>query len=107
MLNEILSALPRPFSIPILLVQHISAGFEESFAGWLSQHSGQQVSIAENGQRLGPGVWMAPSGRHMALVNAKSLTLLDREPRDIHCPSGNALFMSLAKCLDPEPSAFF
>ncbi|HWY88078.1 MAG TPA: chemotaxis protein CheB [Gemmataceae bacterium] len=100
-LVEILSDLPRPFSIPILIVQHISAGFEESFAGWLSQRTGQPARLATQGQRLASGMWLAPAGHHLALLNSRSLTLLKKSPRDIHCPSGNPLFVSLAERLGP------
>jgi two-component system, chemotaxis family, protein-glutamate methylesterase/glutaminase len=98
-LIDILSALSRPFSIPILLVQHITQGFEESFAVWLSQRSGQPVSMAADGQRLCSGVWLAPSGTHLTLGNSWFLTLLEQKPADIHCPSGNPLFVSLARHL--------
>jgi two-component system chemotaxis response regulator CheB len=101
-LNEILSALPQPFSIPILLVQHITQGFEESFADWLSKRSGQSVGIASDGQTLAPGVWMAPGGTHLTLSNAKCFALCAPKPGDIHCPSGNPLFASLAKRLAPR-----
>jgi two-component system, chemotaxis family, protein-glutamate methylesterase/glutaminase len=101
-LSEILSALPRPFSIPILLVQHITQGFEASFAGWLSQRSGQPVSIAADGQKLSAGVWMAPCGTHLELASSKCFTLLQPQPRDIHSPSGNPLFASLARRLGPR-----
>ena len=105
-LNEILSALPRPFAIPILLVQHISPGFEGSFADWLSNRSGQPVRIASNGQTLSPGVWMAPGGTHLTLANGKCFSLLAPKAGDIHCPSGNPLFASLAKHLAPGPLVF-
>lgn len=98
-LIEILSALPRPFSVPILLVQHITQGFEESFATWLSQRTGQPAAMATNGQRLGPGTWLAPTGNHLTLGNSKFIALLPQKPADIHCPSGNPLFASLAKHL--------
>jgi two-component system, chemotaxis family, protein-glutamate methylesterase/glutaminase len=96
-LIEILAALPRPFSIPILLVQHITQGFEESFAKWLSDKTGQSVGLAVTGHRLGAGIWMAPTGKHLVLRTAKLLDLPDQQPGDIHCPSGNPLFASLAK----------
>ena len=96
-LVEILAALPQPFAIPILLVQHITQGFEANFVKWLSERTGQPVGMAADGQRLGSGVWMAPTGIHLTLGNAKSIALLESQPAEIHCPSGNALFASLAK----------
>ena len=98
-LVEILAALPQPFSVPILLVQHITQGFEESFARWLSQRTGQPAGMAVNRQRLGAGIWLAPTGQHLTLGNSKFFALLAQQPADIHCPSGNPLFASLAKHL--------
>jgi two-component system chemotaxis response regulator CheB len=105
-LTEILSALPRPFSIPILLVQHITQGFEESFAAWLGQRTGQSVGMAASGQRLSAGVWLAPTGKHLVLGSSRSITLLEQAPTDIHCPSGNPLFRSLAQHLGPKAAGF-
>lgn len=96
-LLEIISALPKPFPIPVLLVQHISRGFEDGFTRWLANVSGQVVGIAQDGQRLSPGVWMAPNGRHLTLGSATRLALPEGKPAEIHCPSGNPLFASLAK----------
>jgi two-component system chemotaxis response regulator CheB len=96
-LIEILAALPKPFIIPILLVQHITQGFEDSFARWLSERTGHSVGMAVSGQRLFTGVWMAPTGKHLLLANPTALDLPEAKPADIHRPSGNPLFASLAR----------
>jgi two-component system chemotaxis response regulator CheB len=98
-LAEILSTLPKPFPLPILLVQHIGEPFLEGFATWLSSKSGQVVRIARDGQRLEPAVWLAPPGTHLTLGSRSRVKLIPRAPTDIHCPSGNPLFSSLAKHL--------
>lgn len=100
-LLEILQAVPRPYPLPVLLVQHISHGFEEGFARWLSQSSGQPVALAAQRQPLEPGVWIAPGGRHLALGSRTLMELLPRQPGDVHCPSGNPLFESLALHVGP------
>ena len=51
MLSELLGLLPKPYPIPVLLVQHISEGFEQGFAAWLSTRTGQPVHLATAGQR--------------------------------------------------------
>jgi two-component system chemotaxis response regulator CheB len=101
-LLEILSHLPKPFPIPILLVQHISANFEEGFARWLSQTSGQTVAIAKQRERLGAGVWMSPAGRHLTVGSPTHVELRPGDPSEIHCPSGNRLFESLALHFGPR-----
>jgi two-component system chemotaxis response regulator CheB len=102
LLLELFSALPRPFPLPLLLVQHISHGFEDGFARWLSDSSGQMVKIASSGQRLEAGVWLAPGGRHLMLASATRMDLPPGKASDIHCPSGNPLFESLAQHLGPN-----
>ncbi|MEO8493757.1 MAG: chemotaxis-specific protein-glutamate methyltransferase CheB [Planctomycetota bacterium] len=96
-LMKILAEIPKPFPIPILLVQHISRGFEDGFARWLAVSTGQSVEIAASGQRITPGTWIAPSGRHLAVSSATRLELPRGIESEIHCPSGNPLFESLAK----------
>ncbi len=96
-LLEILSGIPKPYPLPILLVQHISHGFEEGFARWLSSSTGQTVSLAADGQRLSPGVWMCEGGRHLTLAEGNRIELPLGGAGDLHSPSGNPLFESLAK----------
>jgi two-component system chemotaxis response regulator CheB len=102
-LRDIFTALPKPFPLPILLVQHISQGFEEGFAKWLSQATGQRACMATDRSRLEPSIWLAPSGKHLTLgAGGKRILLHDRDPKDIHCPSGNPLFHSMAAHLGPK-----
>jgi two-component system chemotaxis response regulator CheB len=96
-LLEIFSALPKPYSLPVLLVQHISDGFVEGFARWLGETTGQRARLATEGARLEPGIWLAPAGRHLALDARARVELPARRPDDIHCPSGNVLFESLSR----------
>ena len=96
-LLEIFSALPKPFPLPVLLVQHISEGFVEGFARWLGDMTGQPTRLATDGARLEPGIWLAPGGRHLALANRARIELPPRRATDLHCPSANVLFDSLSR----------
>lgn len=96
-LLEIFSALPKPFPLPVLLVQHISEGFVEGFARWLGEMTGQPTRLATDGARLEPGIWLAPGGRHLALANRARIELPLRRDSDLHCPSANVLFDSLSR----------
>ncbi len=96
-LMNVLSRLPKPYPLPILLVQHISPGFVEGFARWLSDSTGQPVSLAESGQPLGPGVWISPGEKHLLVTADQRIELQEAGEGDIHCPSGNPLFSSLAQ----------
>ena len=101
-LLEIFSALPKPFPLPVLLVQHISEGFVEGFARWLGEMTGQPTRLATDGARLEPGIWLAPGGRHLALANRARIELPPRRDSDLHCPSANVLFDSLSRHAGPS-----
>lgn len=101
-LCEIFAAIPKPFPIPILLVQHISQGFVEGFGEWLGSQTGHDVRLATDGQRLAPGIWLAPRRQHLTLGSPTRLALPNRMPADVHCPSGDPLFESLARHLGPK-----
>ena len=96
-LLQIFSALPKPFPLPILLVQHISEGFVEGFARWLGEMTGHSVRLAADGAQLEPGIWLAPGGRHLALASRTRIELPSRRDSDIHCPSANVLLESLSR----------
>jgi two-component system chemotaxis response regulator CheB len=101
-LRTVLSALPAGFPIPILLVQHISRGFEESFASWLTGVTGQRISLARDGQDLASGTWMAPSGHHLLAGPGGRIAVTPGSTAELHCPSGNVLFKSMAEQLGPR-----
>ena len=101
-LMAIFSRLPPAFPIPVLLVQHITQGFEAGFARWLAGATGQAIGLATPGQRLLPGIWIAPAGRHLTLGSAGRIELPMGKPADIHCPSGDPLFESLARHAGPR-----
>lgn len=96
-LQQIFSSLPKPYPLPILLVQHISAGFVEGFARWLGDSTGHPTRLATEGARLEPGIWLAPGGRHLGLASRNRLELRLRRDTDVHCPSANVLFDSLSR----------
>jgi two-component system, chemotaxis family, protein-glutamate methylesterase/glutaminase len=95
-LAQILGGLPPGYQVPILVVQHISTGFTESLAHWLDQKSPLPVRVAPDGQRAGPGVWIAPEGGHLVL-NASGRMSVDRTTIvGHHRPSGDVLLTSIA-----------
>jgi two-component system, chemotaxis family, protein-glutamate methylesterase/glutaminase len=96
-LLSILKRLPKPYPLPVLLVQHIGENFVSGFARWLSEASGQSVRVLNARQRLQPGVWLSPGGSHLAMGSRTWIELLPAEPSEIHCPSGNVLFESMAR----------
>jgi len=96
-LLRILSQLPKPFPLPVLLVQHIASGFVPGFAKWLSDLSGQRVEQVQHRQKLTPGFWLSTGKNHLCVNRDGRFELIPSQSDEIHCPSGNALFTSLAQ----------
>jgi two-component system chemotaxis response regulator CheB len=95
-LEAILSRLPRDFPLPILVVQHITAGFTEGLVATLDARSTLPVRIAADGQEAGAGVWLPPDDTHLVLEPGLRLRL-DRETVvGAHRPSADVLLASLA-----------
>ena len=97
-INEILRGLPHDFALPILVVQHIAAGFVVGFAEWLSDSTGLPVSVAAGGERPLPGhVYVAPDGRQMGVDRQGCITVRDDPPEAGLRPSVSYLFRSIAE----------
>lgn len=102
-LQTILSGLPKDFCVPILIVQHIAAGFVHGFAAWLAQSTGFPVHVAADGQSLLPGqVYVAPDGFHMRVGRGRRITLSQEEPENGLRPSIDHLFRSVAQVFGPN-----
>jgi two-component system chemotaxis response regulator CheB len=95
-LAAVLGGLPATFSIPILVVQHISAGFVEGFTSWLDGEVPLDVRLAEAGMRPTPGVWVAAEGGHMILAAGGRIAVDRTTEAGPHRPSGDVLLRSLA-----------
>ncbi len=68
-LHEILSAIPYPYPLPIVIAHHIMAGFDAGLQSWLSR-TGHQVQIAQSGDAPQKGiVSMIPAGFDASLEN--------------------------------------
>jgi two-component system, chemotaxis family, protein-glutamate methylesterase/glutaminase len=94
-LVTVLAALPASFTVPIFVVQHISAGFTEGLARWLDGVVPLPVRIAEDGACAEAGVTIAPEGAHLC-VRDGVLELDRRSPAGLHRPSADMLLRSLA-----------
>ncbi|MGH8353161.1 MAG: chemotaxis protein CheB [Pseudomonas sp.] len=97
-LKALLQGLKVPCPWPLVLVQHIAAGFLQSFRDWLASVSGLPVAIAEDGQTLAPGVlYLAPDGFHLGFSASRRVVLHDGAPENHIRPSANHLFRSVAQ----------
>lgn len=95
-LRQLFEALPAGYSIPVLVVQHISRGSTENLVQWLNEVSAVPVNVAVNGTRAEPGIWLAPDDAHLKLTRSGLLTLDPVTVRGVHRPSGDVLLESVA-----------
>jgi two-component system chemotaxis response regulator CheB len=97
-LAEILRHLPADFPVPILVVQHITAGFSRGLAEWLNQQTALQVRLAASGDEPKAGeVLIAPDHYHLLINRLGLLTLSQSPPLHNQRPSADLLFHSVAE----------
>ncbi len=102
-LQSLLAALPKDFPAPILIVQHMAAGFIQGFADWLAQSAKIPVHLANHGETLLPGhVYVAPDGVQMKVGRGDRIVLASDPPDQGLRPSVAALFRSLAEVYGGE-----
>jgi two-component system, chemotaxis family, protein-glutamate methylesterase/glutaminase len=95
-LRSVLTALPADFVPPIMIVQHIAAGFAQGLADWLTSTTKRTVKLASDGERFVNGVvYVAPDDRHLE-VSRDRLVISASPPVEGFRPSGSRLFSSLA-----------
>lgn len=94
-LSTLLSMFPEGFNLPVLIVQHMPAGFTKAFANRLNNSCPLSVKEAEDGDRIiGGTAYIAPGGYHMT-VSADMRISLNQEPT-MHGvrPCADKLFIS-------------
>lgn len=68
-LQSVVPFLPKNLDAPMVLVQHMPAGFTKSMADRLNEVSPIAVKEAEDGDKLEKGkIYVAPGGKHMEVV---------------------------------------
>ncbi len=97
-LQTILAALPKDFPVPVLIVQHIAAGFVQGFVEWLAITSNMPIRLPSHGELLLPGhVYVAPDECQMKVVRGGKIALTTDEPENGLRPSVSCLFRSVAE----------
>lgn len=100
-LREIFSKIDPGLGVPVVVVQHMPAGFTEEFAASLDRICPLEVKEAADGDLLKPGrVLLAPGDWHV-VVEKRALSGIVRVNQDAaesgHRPSADVLFRSVAK----------
>ena len=98
-LHDVIPFLPGNLPVPVLLVQHMPAGFTASFAARLDEISAIKVSEAKAGDVLEAGhVYIAPGGKHMKVEKRGAshvISLTDEPTREGVKPCANYMYESL------------
>ncbi|GFI45104.1 chemotaxis response regulator protein-glutamate methylesterase [Lachnospiraceae bacterium] len=101
-LQKLIPLLPSNLNAPVMIVQHMPAGFTEALAGRLNMLSPIAVKEAAEGDVLLPGqVYLARGGRHMKAVKSGARHLIrysDEPPREGVRPCANYMYESLGAC---------
>jgi two-component system chemotaxis response regulator CheB len=96
-LHRLLADLPGNFPLPLVVVQHIAAGFVAGLAEWLRSSCDLRVKVAEDGEPLAPRtVYLASDDRHLGVGRDRTIHLALGEPINGFRPSANYLFESAA-----------
>ncbi len=96
-LANILGQLPSDFPTPILIVQHIAAGFVDGFVEWLNSVIDLTAKVAEDREALSPAtVYIAPHDCHLGVSRGGRIQLSDAPPIDGFRPAGTHLYATVA-----------
>lgn len=109
-LQEVVTRIPKTINAPIVIVQHMPAGFTKSLANRLNQLSEITVKEAEHGDILQAGhAYIAPGGYHMKLQKTGAVMSVKLDnveaPRGGHRPAVDVLFESASAIKDLDKVA--
>ncbi len=100
-LREVFAHLDPKFSRPILVVQHMPAGFTKEFAASLDKICPLAVKEAEDRDEIHPGqIYIAPGNFHIVVEKSTLCNVIRLSSADLrngHRPSADWLFESVAK----------
>lgn len=100
-LREVFAKIDPKFSKPILVVQHMPAGFTKEFAASLDRICPLAVKEAEDGDLIHPcQIYIAPGDYHIKVEKSTLCNVIRLSKDDLrngHRPSADVLFESVAK----------
>ncbi|MCP1312825.1 chemotaxis-specific protein-glutamate methyltransferase CheB [Halomonas sp. 707D7] len=97
-LARLLSRLPADFLPPVVIAQHISHGFIDGMAQWLSSICHLPVSVARAGEFLKPGaVYLSPSESNLEVTFDHRFKLTPSPAGALYHPSCDTLLCSVAE----------
>ncbi len=100
-LRQVFAGLDENLGQPIVVVQHMPAGFTEEFAKSLNKICPLEVKEAAEGDVIKKGrILIAPGGKHLTVEKRSLATIAhitDTPPKNGHKPSVGVLFESVTK----------
>jgi two-component system chemotaxis response regulator CheB len=97
-LQTLLTTLPKDFPAPVLIVQHMTAGFVGGFVEWLAKSSNLPVHVATHGRSIVSGhVYIAPDDVQMEVDRRGKIVLSCHAAENGLRPSVSCLFRSIAE----------
>ncbi|PLX31084.1 MAG: hypothetical protein C0600_06600 [Ignavibacteria bacterium] len=95
-LQVVFDTLPADFPVPILVVQHIAAGYVDGLVRWLSEQCALPVVLAESGIIPQPGcIYLAPDNHHLTVDRKRCILLTNEESVNGFRPAIARLFSSV------------
>ncbi|MGM0593182.1 MAG: chemotaxis-specific protein-glutamate methyltransferase CheB [Pseudomonadota bacterium] len=102
-LSTILAGLDAGFPSSIVVAQHIALEFVDSLAERLSRCTELTVKVAEDGERLSPGVvYLAPAAQDMSVRRPRHLVLNTADDSKYYHPCCDTLLESVADVYGPR-----
>jgi len=96
-LARVLEGLPAGLCAVVLIVQHIDGDYSQGLVEWLGTHSRLPVQLARNGELPEAGkVYVASTAGHLVLLPSRQLGYQAASREQLHVPSVDVLFESLA-----------
>ncbi|MBQ5964422.1 chemotaxis protein CheB [Massilia sp. ZL223] len=105
-LRDILAQLGARFPLPVVIVQHMAAGFTAGLAEWLGAASGFPVRIPLHDEAFASGTaYLAPDGYHLGVSPTLRAQLSLAAPEHGMRPAVSCLFRSIVPALRPASIA--
>ena len=99
-LQTVITGLSEHFPCPVVVVQHMPAGFTNALASRLHSVAPVRVCEARDGELLEPGcVYIAPGNYHLRVLHesgVRRIALSDEPPVGNHRPAVNVMYDSVA-----------
>jgi chemotaxis response regulator CheB len=97
-IRDILKMLPKNINAGIILVQHINADFAAGLAEWFAATTLRKVFSAMHGDMITQNTaYLAAEAKHLKVTPDGQLKYEESKPGEIHVPSIDATFESLAE----------